>query len=124
MLAAGFLFAGLNHFRVSDFYVSIIPTHLPFPRFLVYLSGFLEIVLGVALLIPKYRRVAAWGLIALLVAVFPANIHMAINPGLFPTYSPTTLWVRLPLQAVFIIWAFWYTRSDTSEPILRARPAL
>ena len=95
----------------------MIPPFLPFPLFLVYLSGVFEIVLGIALLVPRYRGIAAWGLIALLVGVFPANIHMAINPGLFPAYSPVTLWARLPLQAVFVLWAYWYTRSDSGNTV-------
>ena len=64
------------------------------------------------LLIPKYQRLAAWGLIALLVAVYPANIYMAMNPQLFPEFSPTGLWIRLPFQFVFIAWAWWFTRKD------------
>jgi len=109
VLALFFVLAGLNHFRVPDFYTKMIPSYLPFPLFLVYLSGAFEVVLGVALLIPRCRRMAAWGLIALLVAVFPANIHMALNPEVFPDYSPAMLWVRLPLQLVFAAWAYWYT---------------
>jgi uncharacterized membrane protein len=120
ILATFFVLAGLNHFRVPDFYVKIVPPYLPFHLLLVYVSGFLEIVLGVALLVPRYKRMAAWGLIALLVAVFPANIHMAVNPDAFPAYSPTMLWARLPLQAVLVIWAFWYTRPDTVDVIARA----
>jgi len=120
VLALFFVLAGFNHFRVADFYVKTIPRYLPFPLFLVYLSGFFEIILGVGLLVPRYRRMAAWGLMALLVAVFPANIQMALNPQLFPAYTPATLWARLPLQAVFVIWVYWYTRSDPVDPSTRA----
>jgi uncharacterized membrane protein len=120
VLALFFVLAGFNHFRVADFYVKTIPRYLPFPRFLVYLSGFFEIILGVGLLVPRSRRMAAWGLIALLVAVFPANIQMALNPELFPAYRPVTLWARLPLQAVFVIWTYWFTRSDAGDPSTRA----
>jgi uncharacterized membrane protein len=66
--------------------------------------------LGCIILVPSLTRIAAWGLIALLIAVFPANIHMVTNPQLYPEISPTALWLRLPLQAVFIVWAYWYTR--------------
>jgi uncharacterized membrane protein len=114
ILGLFFVLAGVNHFRIPDFYVSMIPPYLWFPLMLVYLSGLFEIVFGFGLLIPKYSRPSAWGLIALLVAVYPANIHMAVNPALFPQYSALTLWVRLPLQAVFVIWAYWYTRSEDS----------
>jgi uncharacterized membrane protein len=102
---------GVNHFVSPAFYVDIMPPYLPWHLELVYLSGLCEIVLGGLVLLPQYAPVAAWGLIALLVAVFPANIHMALHPELFPKFSPAALWARLPLQAVFIAWAYWYTRG-------------
>jgi uncharacterized membrane protein len=119
-LAIFFVLAGINHFRVPDFYVKIVPPYLPFPLLLVYVSGFFEIVLGVGLLVPRYKRMAAWGLIALLIAVFPANIYMAVNPDAFPAYSPAMLSARLPLQALLVTWVLWYTRSDTVDAIARA----
>jgi uncharacterized membrane protein len=112
LLALFFVLAGLNHFRNPDFYVNIMPPYLPWHLFLVYLSGFFEIALGALLLVPRRERIAAWGLIALLVAVFPANIHMAIHAELYPEYSPIALWARLPLQGVLIAWAYWYNRPD------------
>jgi uncharacterized membrane protein len=111
-----FLLAGLNHFRVPDFYTKTIPPYLPWPLLLVYLSGAFEVVLGVALLLPRCRKLAAWGIIALLLAVFPANIHMAVNPEFFPGYTPAMLWARLPLQVLFVVWAFWYTRAEAAPP--------
>lgn len=120
ILALFFVLAGLNHFRNPDFYAKIMPPYLPWHLFLVYLSGFFEIALGVLLLIPRQGHIAAWGLIALLVAVFPANIHMAVNAELYPAISPAMLWVRLPLQGVLIAWAYWYTRHDMP----RGRPSL
>ena len=110
LLCVVFVLAGLNHFINPALYLKIMPPYLPWHLFLVYLSGFFEMALGVLLLIPALTRVAAWGLVALLVAVFPANIHMALNPQLYPDISPLALWLRLPLQAVFIAWAYWYTR--------------
>ena len=104
-----FIAAGANHFRDPDFYVHIMPPYLPWHRELVLLSGACEIVLGGLLLVPRYSRYAAWGLIALLVAVFPANLHMAMNPDLFPKLGPVALWGRLPLQGVLIAWAYWFT---------------
>lgn len=115
ILALFFVLAGLNHFRNTDFYVKIMPPYLPWHLFFVYLSGFFEIALGALLLIPRQQRVAAWGLIALLVAVFPANIHMAVHSELYPAISPAMLWARLPLQGVLIAWAYWYTRPDTQR---------
>ena len=103
------MLAGFNHFINTAFYLKIMPPYLPWHLLLVYLSGFLEVVLGILLLIPKFTRVAAWGLIALLVAVFPANLHMAVNHELYPEHSVMALWLRLPLQIVLMAWAYWYT---------------
>lgn len=102
--------AGANHFLNTPFYVSIIPPYLPWPLALVYLSGIAEIGLGALLLIQRWSVLAGWGLIALLIAVFPANIHMALHPELYTYASPLGLWLRLPLQGVLIAWAYWYTR--------------
>ena len=110
LLAAFFILTGLSHFINPSYFLKIMPPYLPWHLFLVYLSGYFEIVLGVMVLIPKSRRVAAWGLIALLIAVFPANIHMALNPELYPEIHPVALWIRLLLQAVLVAWAYWYTR--------------
>lgn len=109
LFAIFFVLAGLNHFLNVDFYLKIMPPYLPWHLFLVYLSGVFEIALGLLLLIPKFTSLAGWGLIALLFAVFPANIHMAVNPQLFPEFSPMLLWLRLPIQFVLIAWAYWYT---------------
>lgn len=112
LLAAFFVVAGLNHFINPDFYLAIMPPYLPWHLELVYLSGFFEVALGILLLVPKFTAIAAWGLIALLIAVFPANLHMALNPELFSQFSATALWLRLPLQFVLIAWAYWYTRPS------------
>lgn len=106
-----FVLAGANHFINPGFYMRIMPPVLPLPLLLVYLSGALEIALGLLLLIPKYSRYAAFGLIALLVAVFPANIYMALNPERFPEFSRAALIGRLPVQFVLIAWAFWLSRD-------------
>lgn len=108
----GFLFivAGISHFVWPRFYVKIMPPYLPWHLPLVYLSGVAEVILGVLVLIPRYTVLAAWGLIALLIAVFPANLHMAMHPELYRRISPVALWLRLPLQGVLIAWAYWYTR--------------
>jgi len=115
VLALAFVLAGANHFVNTAFYLSIMPPVLPAHLFLVYLSGVCEIALGILLMIPKYSRLAAWGLIALMIAVFPANIYMAMNTNLFPQFSPAAIWLRLPLQLVLIAWAFWYTRPALSD---------
>jgi uncharacterized membrane protein len=115
LLAIGFTTAGVNHFVNPDFYMKIMPPVLPAPLLLIRLSGFFQIVFGVALLIPKYTRLAAWGIVALLLAVFPANVYMAMNAELFSEYSRNLLYLRLPLQFVFIAWAFYYTRVTTDK---------
>lgn len=105
-----FIVAGVTHFTNQAFFVSIVPPYLPFPVALVVISGIAEMALGVLLLMRRTSRLAAWGLIALLVAVFPANIHMAMNPQLYPDTSPTALLIRLPAQGVLLAVAYWFTR--------------
>lgn len=101
-----FVLAGINHFRVPTLYESMIPPYLPWPAALNAISGAAEILGGIGVLIPMLRRPAAWGLIALLIAVFPANLHMALHglPG--KDISPWILWLRLPFQALFIYWVY------------------
>lgn len=123
LLGLLFVLAGLNHFVNPDFYLKIMPPYLPSHLFLVYVSGFFEVFLGAALLIKRSAHVAAWGLIALLVAVYPVNIHMALNPDLYPEYSRAALWVRLLFQMVLIAWVYWYARRDAQEPEWRSTAA-
>lgn len=107
LFGIAFVLAGTNHFISTEFYLRMMPPVLPFPLFLVYLSGVFEIALGILLLVPKYLRLAAWGLIALLIAVFPANIYMALNTQLFPEFSPAAQYLRLPIQLVLIALVYW-----------------
>ena len=116
LFGALFVAAGLNHFRNPAFYVGIMPPYLPWHLELVYISGVAEILLGVMLLVPRWTVTAAWGLIALLIAVFPANIHMTMHPELYPSISLTALWLRLAIQGVLIAWAYWYTRLPRTSP--------
>ena len=115
-LAAFFIAAGSNHFANPDFYFGIMPPYLPAHRELVYLSGFFEILGGIAVLVPGVRVLAGWGLILLLLAVYPANLHMAIHPELFPDLPAFGLYARLPLQVPLVAWAYWATRPDVSAP--------
>ncbi len=112
LLGFAFVAAGVLHFIYAGFYLKIMPPVLPAPLILVYLSGVFEIVLGVLFLMPKFTRLAAFGLIALLIAVFPANIYMAANPQLFSEYSPNALYLRMPLQLVLIGLIFWFTKQN------------
>jgi uncharacterized membrane protein len=106
--AAGpvFVLAGLLHFAKPKIYESIMPDWLPAHRELVYASGVAEAAGGVGLLSPdaKVRRLAMWWLLATLAAVFPANLHMALNPDRYPGIPGAALWARLPFQGVFAAW--------------------
>ena len=122
LLGVLLVLAGANHFRDPAFYVSIMPRYLPWHLELVYLSGAAEIATGAALLVERLRRFAAWTAVALFVAVFPANLQMALHPELYPQFSPEMLWLRLPLQGVLVAWAYWLTRGDSSRPRDAVRP--
>ena len=106
--------AGVNHFRDPGPYVAMMPEALPAHLALVYVSGVAEILGGLGLILRATRKLAAWGIIALLVAVLPANVNMAVNElPLGDTAVPAwALWARLPLQLVLIAWAYWFTRDD------------
>ncbi len=112
LLGVLFVVAGINHFVNTDFYVGIMPPYLPWHTGLVLVSGVAEIALGIALWFRRRMVWAGWGLMALLIAVFPANIHMAVHSELYPDVPWLGLWLRLPLQGVLIAWAYWYTRTD------------
>ncbi len=112
LLGIFFVGAGVMHFVKPDFYLKLMPPYLPWHLGLVYVSGVAEILLGLLVVIPKYTRLAAWGLIALLLAVFPANLYVAMNPLALPDVNPRSLWIRLPFQLVFIAWAWWFTRVE------------
>ena len=84
-------------------------------RELVMISGVAEIVFGGGLLISPVSHIAAWGLIALLIAVSPANIHMAVHAELYSDIPIALLWLRLPLQGLLILWAYWYTRDEVTR---------
>lgn len=109
LLALLFSFAGVMHFVKPDIFMRAMPPYLPYQLELVFISGVFEILGGVGLLAPypKLRRAAGFGLIALLIAVFPANINMALNPQLFKEIAPIFLYCRLPLQLVLILWVYW-----------------
>ena len=107
-----FILAGANHFIKPEFYLPMMPPYIPAHELMVILSGIAEMILGLLLWVPKASRLAAWGLVALLFAVFPANLHMALHPEQFPDMPQMGLWIRLPLQGVMIWWAWLYTRKE------------
>jgi uncharacterized membrane protein len=116
LAAAFFVVAGLNHFHNPAFYRSIVPPGFPAPRLLVIISGICEIAGGIGILIPPLRNAAGWGLIALLIAVLPANIYMAVSPERIPDLhiSHWLLWLRLPLQGVLAAWV-WFIALTPSD---------
>ena len=106
--------AGISHFAVPNPYIKIVPPQLPYPEAIVYISGFFEILGGVGLLVPFASQAAAWGLVILLIAVYPANINMAVN-NIHIDNVPDGNWfqaIRLPFQFVLIAWAYWFTKPD------------
>ncbi len=111
--------SGIGHFAITSTYVAMVPASFPSPRLLVYLSGVAELAGGLGLLAPwpRLRRAAAIGIVLLLVAVFPANINMAVHhispPGMH--VSNVALWLRLPFQALFVAWAWWLASAPRSS---------
>ena len=110
VLSVLFISAGILHFVATAAYVKIMPPYLPFPLFLVYLSGVCETLGGLGLLVPFSHRVAAWGIVALLIAVLPANLQMALDAENWRKIPEWVLWARLPLQLPLIWWAWIYAR--------------
>jgi uncharacterized membrane protein len=107
-----FMGGGIGHFTQTDFFVSIVPPWVPFPLWTVYVSGVFEILLALAILWPRVRSVAGWGLIALSLAVTPANVHMWLNPELFSDVPPTMLSLRLVVQVLLLFTIWWSTRIE------------
>ena len=105
-----YVFVGVNHFTIPKWFLQIVPPYLPYKLELVYISGLLEILLGVMLLIPVTRFYAAWGLVLLLIAVYPANIYLAQTNGAAMNTTPLVAWGRLPVQFVFIALAYLHTK--------------
>ena len=101
-----FLLAGLMHFLKPRPYVAIVPDALPRKREIVYASGVAEMAGGAGVLVPGTRRAAGWWLIATLIAIFPANVNMAVNAERFRAVPEPVLWARLPLQGVLVAWVW------------------
>ena len=109
LLGVFFTVAGIAHFVTPETYLPLMPDYLPWHLPLIHLSGLAEIAGGLALLVPKFHKLAGWWLIAVLIGVFPANIHMLVNDvplGGNPV-PDWILWARLPLQFVLIAWIWW-----------------
>lgn len=113
ILAIAMVVVGALHFTEPEGFVKIVPDYLPYPLALVYISGFVEVLAGVGLLIPQGSRAAAWILVVLFIAVFPANLYQAVNNievASLP-HDPPLKELRLPFQAVLVAWAWWFTRE-------------
>jgi uncharacterized membrane protein len=108
-MAALYFLAGINHFRKPELYIRIIPPFFFNPKLLNKLSGAAEILLAVFLCIPKTSAFAAWGIICMLVAIFPANIYMYVNEKASLGIPKWLRFLRMPLQLILIMWAYCYT---------------
>ncbi len=108
VLAAFLIYAGVGHFTKKRFFMKAMPPYIPAHETMVIVSGIAEIALGLGLLFVQTRSYAAWGIIALLIAVFPANVYM-LTSGVFKKIPTWFLWLRLPLQLVLIWWAYQFT---------------
>jgi uncharacterized membrane protein len=119
LLAVLIVGAGISHFARTDLFLRIMPDYLPSPSLLVWISGLFEVLGGVGLLVPRSRFLSAVGLIALYIAVFPANINMAVHATRFPEIPAAVLWLRLPFQAVLIACVWWAGQEKTgpSSPV-------
>ena len=111
IMAYFYISVGIKHFTEPEWFLQIYPPFLPFGLAAVYISGFFEVLFGIMLLIPKTRYYAGWGLIALLIAVFPANIYLAYTNGAAMDISAAVAWGRLPFQALFIALAYWHSKD-------------
>jgi len=105
-----YMIAGASHFTSPNWFLQIVPPYLPCKLELVYISGFFEILFGSLLLVKSTRYYAAWGLILLLIAVYPANIFLAQTNGAAMNTTAFLAWSRLPFQFVFIGLAYWHSR--------------
>ncbi len=116
-VAVFFVVGGVAHFMSPDVYVAMMPPYLPAHLELVYVSGFFEILGGTGVVLGRTRQVAGYGLIALLVAVYPANIHMALHPETFASAAMPEwgLYARLPLQFVVMAWVYWSIRRPAER---------
>ncbi len=119
LLSVAFITTGVLHFLRPAYFEQIVPDYLPAEHELVLISGAAEIACGVGVAFEQSRRWAGAWLIALLIAVFPANVSMAINSGRFDSIAPALLWARLPLQALLIWWVYRATREG--RPAIGAR---
>ncbi len=117
LATAFFLVAGALHFVIPEFYRAMMPAFIPFQSFFIVLTGIAEMAGAIGIQIPKYRRLSGILMMVLLVAIFPANIYVAIAQPALPNmdYEPASMWWRLLLQPLFIAW-IWAVSVRKTEP--------
>ena len=115
-----FMGGGITHFTNSEFFVSIMPPYLGYPLEIVYISGVFEILGAIGILLPKLRQWSGNGLFLLTLCVTPANVHMWMNPELFPDASPTALSIRLLVQVLLLACIWWSTRMPATQSELES----
>ena len=109
-----YIIVGIKHFVDVEYFVSIVPNYISWKKEAVFISGFFEILLGILLLFHKTRKLAAWGIIMLLIAVFPANIYLYVSeiPRDILNISKIDALIRMPFQAPLILLAFWHSKEN------------
>ena len=112
-----FFGGGITHFTNVDFYIAIVPPWWPWPLFAVYASGVFEVLLAILIVWPKTRSLAGLGLIALTLAVTPANVHMWLHPEQFPEVSEAALSIRLVVQVLLLALIWWSTRRPSTDAL-------
>jgi len=114
---AWFFGGGISHFTNADFFIAIVPPWWPWPLFAVYASGVFEVLLAILIVWPKTRSLAGLGLIALTLAVTPANVHMWLHPEQFPEFSEAALSIRLVVQVLLLALIWWSTRRPSTDAL-------
>ena len=114
---AWFFGGGISHFTNADFFIAIVPPWWPWPLFAVYASGGFEVLLAILIVWPKTRSLAGLGLIALTLAVTPANVHMWLHPEQFPEVSEAALSIRLVVQVLLLALIWWSTRRPSTDAL-------
>jgi|TARA_B100001093_G_scaffold305440_1_gene291405 uncharacterized membrane protein len=112
-----YIIVGIKHFMDVEYFVSIVPTYISWKQEAVFISGFFEILLGILLLFHKTRKLAAWGIILLLITVFPANIYLYVSevPRDILNISKTDALIRIPFQIPLIIISYWHSKKISSK---------
>ncbi len=112
IMSCFYMNVGVKHFVEPEWFLQIMPPNFPYHYQAVYWSGFFELLFGFLLIIPKTRFIAGWGIIFVMITVFPANLYLAVTDGAAMNISKELAWGRLPFQYVFIGLAFWHAKDN------------